>query len=204
MSGFWKIGWLSGDCLHKLGEISSNISLSTSCAIIPVFLKISTHFLWNYGQQFLPQWPTLCQKQKMYRTQRKVTCSSFVLKGKATFFESQYILCAHDCSRSLALFIKFHNCTFHYRLLFLHFISTDYDSSPLLSPMLPWWWKCEHPTHGTLCHHGAPSSVLQTPPSERGGCWPFSLKSQNKKIQLKNILKYAYTKQTNSRDKYKL
>lgn len=123
-----------------------------------------------------------CAKnKKIYRTQRKVAGS-----------------------RSLALFIKFHNCTFHYQLLFLHFISTDYDSSPLLSPMLPWWWKCERLTHGTLCHHGAPSSVPQTPPSARGGCWPFSLKSQNKKIRLKNILKYAYTNQTNSRAKYKL
>lgn len=39
---------------------------------------------------------------------------------------------------------------------------------PPPSPMLPWWWRCEHRTDGTPHPHAAPSAAPRTPRTERG------------------------------------
>ena len=50
--------------------------------------------------------------------------------------------------------------------------------------MLPWWWRRERRTDGTLHLHTAPSLAPQTPQSEREGCDSFSLKAEKQKMQV--------------------
>lgn len=175
-SGFWKIVWLGGVCLQKLGEISFNISI-IKCAIVAAFFKFSTHFLWNCGQKFLPKSAYVTNVPEIIQHNRE-RCDLKALVSKLYFI---YV--------KIALFL----IPFIWPAMFLrraHTITDTILTALTDAPMMMKMWTSDWWNSSSSC-----SSFLSSPNTserERGMLLIFS------EMQTKNPVKTKKKKKTMS------